>query len=98
MGRHDLRRGARSGLSSPIAAMTSQPQHSPVDAFVDALHDNGCQLATVLAHMATFRGGGRSAAGAPPPEDTLRRLLGDVLTPALSRLSEREVHTAARVV
>jgi hypothetical protein len=78
--------------------MTAQSEPSAIDAFVDALHGTGCQLATMLAHMDSFRASGRSAPGAPPPEDTLRRLLGDVLGPALRRLSDDEIHAAARVV
>jgi hypothetical protein len=78
--------------------MTAQSQASPTDAFVTALHESACQLATVLAHMEAFRRSGRSISDAPDPADTLRLLLGDILTPALSGFSDGDLRAASRAV
>jgi hypothetical protein len=78
--------------------MTSSSHVSPVDEFVDALHGTGCQLATMLAHMQTFRSMGAPAADRPAPEAILRQLLGEVLAPALAVLPDPDLRAAARAL
>jgi hypothetical protein len=78
--------------------MTDPPDPSPIDAFLDAVHESGCQLATLLAHMEGWREGGNSAPDAPAPAEALRRLLADVLTPALNGLADEDIRAASRAM
>jgi hypothetical protein len=78
--------------------MTHQTPSPPAIAVADAIVDVGCQIATILHHMETFRAAGGSPPDASAPVDVLRMLLAETLTPALCDSDEAELLRAAHVV
>ena len=71
---------------------------TPFEAFVDALVDSGCEMATVLRHMEGFRARGRSAPDIPEPRDVLHGLLQEVLRPAFAAFDEADLLAATRAL